>query len=885
MAGGPPAISAAFGASNVALNGTTSLTFSITNPNAVAVTGVGFSDSLPAGMTIAAGSNPANTCSGNAIATPGAATLSLASGSIAAGGTCTLAVNVTFAAPGVQTDTTSAVTATETGPGNTASVSIGVVGPPSLSATFGAAAIGLNGTTSLTFSIAGGCGGAFPITGIAFSDTLPAGLVVATPNGLTNTCQGGVSAPAGGSTISLSAGSAGVSSVQPRRVRDLVPGRAPTDCSIALNVTGVSSGVFINTTSAISSTTGGVGSSASASLTVTAPDLTIASSHSGSFIQRQTGVYTLMISNSGASRTAGAVMASDALPPGLTATAVSGAGWSCKLAPLSCTRSDVLEAGASYPAIKLNVNVSANAAASVTNTAAVSGGGETNTANDRSGDVTAIQPVVDVSVSADRLAFWVDGTSYNAAQSLVWMVGSTHTIATATQPGPEGQGTQYVFTSWSDGGAASHTLIAPPAAASYVANFNRQYSLIVNVYPQTGGTVTPGSGFFNEGSLVKISATPAAGYFFTGFSAGLTGTTPSQTITMTQSVLVQAAFSLQAAVVAAMSPSGSAPTGASFTQPLAVKVTDVTGSALPGVAVLFSAPGAGPSAILPQAVATTNAQGVAGVTAVANNLVGSYVVTASVGSASAVFTLSNTLLVMPPAITAVMPAPNCKTGLAAGELLTLYGANLSDQVAVADATPLPTTLGVTTLLVNGTAVPLLYVDSSQINFQAPSDVAGEKISVVVQRNGQSSQPYMVTFNGPSPAIFLAGGTDALAGGTHAAATNGDGSANSPDNPAPAGKAVVMYATGLGPVTSPVLDGQAAPLIAPWSMVLNPLSATIGGLSADVLFAGLAPGFVGLYQVNLAVPALATGDYPVIVTVGNVPSNAAIISVTANGKAS
>src|SRR5262249_13809923 len=90
--------------------------------------------------------------------------------------------------------------------------------------------------------------------------------------------------------------------------------------------------------------------------------------------------------------TAGAVTMTDSLPSGLTATALSGTGWACTLATLSCTRGDALAASASYPPITLTVSVANNAPASVTNTAAVGGGGEVNTVNDSASDVTTIAP-------------------------------------------------------------------------------------------------------------------------------------------------------------------------------------------------------------------------------------------------------------------------------------------------------------------------------------------------------------------------------------------------------------------------------------------------------------------------------------------------------------
>jgi len=124
------------------------------------------------------------------------------------------------------------------------------------------------------------------------------------------------------------------------------------------------------------------------------PDLTVSKTHSGSFIQGQTGAsYTITATNSGGAVTSGTVTVADTLPAGLTATAMSGTNWACTLATLTCTRNDPLAAGVSYPAITLTVNVASNAPASVTNTATVSGGGETNTSNDTANDVTTITPV------------------------------------------------------------------------------------------------------------------------------------------------------------------------------------------------------------------------------------------------------------------------------------------------------------------------------------------------------------------------------------------------------------------------------------------------------------------------------------------------------------
>ena len=131
------------------------------------------------------------------------------------------------------------------------------------------------------------------------------------------------------------------------------------------------------------------------SLLVTAispvPDLTVAKSHAGTFTRGDVGDhYTITVTNRGSAPTSGTVTVTDTLPAGLTATAITGSGWSCSLATLSCTRSDALAASASYPPITVTVDVASDAPASVTNGATVAGGGEVDTSNDSAADATTI---------------------------------------------------------------------------------------------------------------------------------------------------------------------------------------------------------------------------------------------------------------------------------------------------------------------------------------------------------------------------------------------------------------------------------------------------------------------------------------------------------------
>ncbi len=166
---------------------------------------------------------------------------------------------------------------------------------------------------------------------------------------------------------------------------------------------------------------------------------------------------------------------------------------------------------------------------------------QTGTVNDSYGPpnfLYSVNPPVPIAVTVQAslagASFTVDGTSYNSSQTFSWTAGSLHTIA-ATSPQSAGvAGTQYAWSSWSDGGAISHT-VSPAAATTYTVNFTTQYQLTTSVSPTGGGTITanPSSstGYYNTGSQVTLTATPNSVCTFTNWSGGLSGANP-QTVTM-----------------------------------------------------------------------------------------------------------------------------------------------------------------------------------------------------------------------------------------------------------------------------------------------------------------------------------------------------------------
>jgi hypothetical protein len=372
-----PAITEAFGAASIPLSGTTSLTLNISNPNAsVTVTGLAFTDNLPAGLVVASTPNLNNTCGGAATAVGGSGSVSLSGGGLAASTNCTVSVSVQGVTAGIKNNSVQ-VSSANVGTGNTSNASVGVVAPPSISKSFGTASIPLTGSTTLSFTTQNN-NATTTLTGIGFTDTLPAGLIISTPNGLSGSCSGGtITATQGTTSISLSGAS-------------LVAGAS---CNFSVSVTAIGGGAQNNVTGKVTSTEGGTGGTASASLTVLAPDLTITKSHNGNFTQGDVGDnYQISVSNVGAAPTAGTVTVTENLPPFLIAgtTAMSGSGWTCTPGTLTCTRGDSLANGNSYPPIMLTVAVAVNAPPMVTNSVTVSGGGETNTANNTAADSTTI---------------------------------------------------------------------------------------------------------------------------------------------------------------------------------------------------------------------------------------------------------------------------------------------------------------------------------------------------------------------------------------------------------------------------------------------------------------------------------------------------------------
>ncbi len=189
-------------------------------------------------------------------------------------------------------------------------------------------------------------------------------------------------------------------------------------------------------------------------------------------------------------------------------------------------------------------------------------------------------------------------------------------------------------------------------------------------------------------------------------------------------------------------------------------------------------------------------------------------------------------------------------GVVPGSIVSIFGSGFSTGTLHAGSVPLPTTLGGVQVLMNGIAAPLFVVAPGQINAQVPWELLQEvtdRLEVQIVSNGVHSA-IEVTSHAGQPGIFTT-----LQNGTGPGViTHADGSLVSNSSPAAKGETVIVYCTALGDVTNRPATGSPA-LSSPLSMTVLPTSARVNNLPAVVSFSGLAPGFIGLYQVNVQVP--------------------------------
>jgi len=215
--------------------------------------------------------------------------------------------------------------------------------------------------------------------------------------------------------------------------------------------------------------------------------------------------------------------------------------------------------------------------------------------------------------------------------------------------------------------------------------------------------------------------------------------------------------------------------------------------------------------------------------------------------------------------------------VAPGTVVQIYGSALNTVGVVGSGLlvngQLVTTLNGVSVTIGGIAAPLYYVSSGQINAQLPTELlAGQQYETVVNVNGFYSNPVTITTTAEQP------GLASFPDGTVIAQ---DTSYNliTADHPAHAGDVIILYATGMGATNPAVATGAVAPGPPQLANVTVAPQVSIGNANAQVLFAGLSPGSVGLYQMDVQIPTgTVAGNVPLVVTQGGVVSNTVTVPV-------
>lgn len=531
----------------------------------------------------------------------------------------------------------------------------------------------------------------------------------------------------------------------------------------------------------------------------------------------------------------------------------------------------------------------------------------------------------------------VDGTSYFAPVSFEWAPASRHTIEAVS---PQGAGSlRFAFGCWSDSGAQSHVITASPEVTVFTASFVQQYRLTARVSPDGAGSIrmTPQAedGYYAARSELEIEGAPESGYAFLRWSGFQTGSeNPKRTIVRTSGTL-SAAFTSGAVTTVTSEPPGrrivvddgyyTAPYNFEWTAGSTHTLFVASPQAAEPARYLFqswengetgsrtvtasSGPATYTARFTTQHLLSAGVNSLLGGSLSVNpkaadgyydrgstveftaNASPAYRLdywTGDVGGRSNPVSLT---VVDQTAVTAVfarnsnapLTAVNAASyeygGLAPGQIIAIFGTGLgpeTPQLLQLDGSgKVKTELGDTRILFDGEPAPLVSVQAGQAGAVVPYSVAGRASTIMqVERQGVATQALQFPVAASAPGIFAAD----MSGRGPGAILNEDGvTLNSPQNPAPRGSIVVLYATGAGQTIPPGVSGSVPVSALPKPEL--PVYVTIGGASAEVLYAGAAPYFVsGALQVNVRVPRnIDPGDYvPVVLTVGK---NSSLPAVT------
>jgi len=644
------------------------------------------------------------------------------------------------------------------------------------------------------------------------------------------------------------------------------------------------------------------------------PDLIIGKSHAGNFRQGDAGdLYFLVVTNSGLGPTSGVVTVNDVLPAGLTATAIGGTGWTCTLGTLTCTRSDVLAAGASYPVITVTVNVANNSSAFPP----LPGSPIFQT-----GDILISmtdgtvqwwrEPWMQVKILPTLTDGQAKGMAFDTSNNLY----VTHWYGTDLSGNDVAAFNQYGNSTGLFGSGYNcnpSSIVFDNSGNAYVGHADcstailkfsplgiplAQYSVLVEnrgtydigldnnqctmYYTSEGPDVLR----FNVCTNMQMSnfntaplPDPVAGAFALLPGGGMLIANTSVITSLDASgnfVRTYGAFGNTCWLGMALDADGASFWASDWCASSVTRFNIATGNVIENHVVsnvgFFVKRIAIPKNIFSTIVTNTATVAGGGELNVSND------------SASDATTINPPLPITAPATNpaGTVNAADYVPIVAAGSIASVFGTNLSIGTATAGSIPLPTLLASSSVQIGGQAAPLFFASPSQVNLQVPWALAGQTQGKVLVTVGTlTSDQETVNIAPFAPGLF----TLNIAGSSQGAVliANTVLFAAPPSVPgsqaASRGGLISIFCTGLGAVSNQPATGVAA-LNNPLSLTPTTPTVTVGGIGAVVSFSGLAPGTVGLYQVNVQVPANAPvgNAVPVILTIGGVVSNTVTIAV-------
>ncbi len=315
---------------------------------------------------------------------------------------------------------------------------------------------------------------------------------------------------------------------------------------------------------------------------------------------------------------------------------------------------------------------------------------------------------------------------------------------------------------------------------------------------------------------------------------------------------------------------------------LLMKIIDAYGAPVANVPVVFKSISGGS---ITDATATTDDLGIAQGKGLLGSKLGEQTFT---GEGDGILVQFNGKVIAPPTIrdNGVVNAASgtAANGLAPGSYISIFGSGLSDVLRVENTASLPLSLASVNV---GFDVPgktesyagrIHFVSPTQVNVQVPWELQGKTSATMKVSIGDFSSPnYTVQLNDYSPAFFEY--AEQASGKFLIAALDENFKLLTSTNGAKRGRPIQIYANGLGPVDVAQATGEPAPAVEPFARTRATPVVTIGGSQAQVLFSGLAPSFVGLYQLNVIVPDGAPlGMQSISVSVGGIASKSSNVMV-------